>query len=373
MPASDIDDHMEKTRVADVASRAQNSGPGTSVAPALKAPGTEGLFFDWARLTSYLLLLKEYYRLYAATLALSIVLAFVNSWFAHPIYTAVAVIGPPGPSPTGALVGTGGGLHAALSTSLLGAGGSGAHDSFQDFLQLLPSSRLSQALIDRDGFLQIIYAGQWNAEKQQWKPPGAFRSASNAIKRMRHFAVSDHPGVDDLSKFFAAQLSVVHASSGPSAGLLAKQSPYMVVSLNYGTPEGAERMLRVILAEADRLVREDDGRDVAARVVFLRNELLRQDVSIDERAALTSILSGQEQVQAMIRADERYASTLIVPPHASLEPASPPPLSKIATYTIVWSFVGWIGLVVLGAHVDRIGRLIRWARRKKRTRRSDEL
>jgi hypothetical protein len=324
---------------------------------------SDWLDVSWRNLRSFIGLLKCHFRLLGAVALVLVVVAVLRFAAADRAYTAVAVIGPPAPSPTGTLMSAGGGsFSSSLSARLLGSAGSGQHDVYHDFQQLLPSTSLSQALIDRDQFLQIIYKSRWDEQSRQWKPPGTIRTAINTVKKSLGMPVVSTPGVDDLMSFFKTQLSVEHSAKEGNS-LLGGESPYLIVSLTYADPDVAKALLSKVLLETDRMVREDQRRDVSARISYLRAELSRSNIATDERSALIAILADQEQLQAMIMADQRYASKLIVPPYASPIPTSPPSLVKVVVYALVLAVMVWIALVFMGERAVPVRRLIAWSRR----------
>jgi len=169
----------------------------------------------------------------------------------------------------------------------------------------------------------------------------------DAIKNLFGLPVVLSPSVDDLSLFFDGALTVNPSSKGATGGLLGSSAPYVEVDLDWEDPVQAEQLLSTVLFEADRIIREDQRRDVIARIAYLRQQLARQDIQGDERTTLISILGGQEQILTVIEADQRYASMLVVTPCASLIPTWPPRLLICLAIVGFGSFFCWIGLVLL--------------------------
>lgn len=167
---------------------------------------------DWldaclASTRNLLVLLNQYYRLYPAVLLVCIVIAIVIEAVATPTYTAMAVIGPPAPSNAGSMMGgLGRSPLAGLTAGMVGGLNTNGRDSYQDFTQLLPSSRLAQVLIDRDHFLQTIYADRWDSRTNQWKKPSALGSLARSVKQLLGAHSPDHPGVDEIMGFLNERL-----------------------------------------------------------------------------------------------------------------------------------------------------------------------
>jgi hypothetical protein len=164
-----------------------------------------------------------------------------------------------------------------------------------------------------------------------------------------------------MMKYFDRHFTVVGVASGMSA-LIPGSATYTQVTFESDDPHRAEAILNTILLAPDQIVREDQRRDVVARISALKNELAQVTVS-DERSSLIEVLTAQEQVLTMIQADHRYASNLVVPPFASPWPKSPTPLGCIIVAILV-TLIVWIGLVFLSSRVRWIGSLTGWFRKR---------
>lgn len=269
------------------------------------------------------------------------------------------------------LASIGGGSASGLASRVLGSNSGANNDPYQEYLQLLPSSRLSKSLIERNHILQMLFSGDWDEGTKTWKQPSTFRAALRTVKQVLNRPVNYPPGVDDVTLFLQRHLSLTHASAGSSLSLLPEATSYMSVSFTYSDPKQAEALLNSILLETDRIIREDQRHDVTARISFLRQELSRESIAADERTALISILSAQEQLLAMVQADNRYALTLVVPPYASQIPTSPPGPVKMVLYVLVISFVVWFGLMIVSVRFAFIRKLVAYFEPSKRTRSVD--
>lgn len=351
-----IPNYPESMTVA--AGKTSSISAGASKPAASAGDDDEGLL-DWARVWSFFSILWSYHRLFGVIFVVAAVC--IGVWYAtaKQTYTAVAVIGPPGPSPTGSMIASMGvgSLTSGLSAKILGGLGSNSKDPFQEYLQLLPSSRLCEALIGRDHFLQTIYYRRWDNSEKKWKAPGGILRVVNFVKWVLNRPIMDRPGVDDLMNYLTRHISI-DASKSTQFDRLTDNSPYKKVSFTYGNPKEAERLLNIILLETDRIIRDEQRRDVTARIAFLRGQLSHTTLSVDERAALISILSSQEQLLSMIHADTRFATTLVIPPYASPTPTSPPGPRTIAVVIVMLSVFVWVGIVFLGTYDKRVERRI---------------
>jgi hypothetical protein len=341
---------MERTSEAD---RAQSANRNSQT--------IHGGVRGWETVWNFLRLLRKYHRLFYVVLAATLFCTFAWYLTSKPTYTAEAVIGPPGPTLGGAGASIGGGGASSLANKMLGGVGSGNSDSYQSFLQLLPSTRLSQTLISRDHILPIVFHDNWDPQTRQWKRPGLIQTVANEVKELLNIPVQKEPGVEDLTKYFASHLVIVQSKKEISGSLLPNANPFAEVSLKYDGPREAEDLLNLVLLETDRLIRDDLRRDVAARIAYLRGEISREPIAVDERAALISALSNQECQFAMIQADQRFASRLVVPPYASVRRTSPPGLGIVLADALLAALLIWAGVVFLASQLTWVNKKVAWA------------
>lgn len=111
------------------------------------------------------------------------------------------------------------------------------------------------------------------------------------------------------------------------------------ISFNFDDPKSAQTLLDIILAEADKIVRSDRRRDVAARISYLQGQLSKITIS-DQKEAMISLLLLQQNTMMTIEADTRFASNVIEKPYAPLKPVWPSGAS-IAGMALFLSFVTW--------------------------------
>ncbi|MDR3414436.1 MAG: hypothetical protein P4L87_26320 [Formivibrio sp.] len=277
-------------------------------------------------------------------------------------YSASALIGPPEPTTADTLMGTSSSSTNSVARRLLGGGSATTNDHFQEYLQVLRSVRLANVLMERDHLLQIVYAARWDAQNHRWRPQGGLHVIISKIKGLIGLPVKDVPDVDDLKLFLDKSLRTSASSVQPTTLLTSTASSYWNVSLTYGDRETAEKILDLVLFEADQIIRDDMRRDVSARLVFLATEMPKVNAS-DQRDALIATLSGQEQLQMLLQADKRFASTLIDPPYAPSKPTQPgSPIGRIIS-ALFAAFLSWAALIYLSKMygplrtiIDRIDR-----------------
>jgi hypothetical protein len=334
-------------------------------------PFEEG--FNWSRIKHGISEMRNHYRLYCIILGIFF-FGFVGMYaLVQPEYTAVAVIGPPGFSPTdqlmsgglsgalGAVAGAGGGMAKKLLGAAAGAGS--ANDPFQEYQQMLTSTRLALVLIQRDQMLQRVFHRKWNWKNKEWITIPIVTDISMAVKGLLQRPAHIGRDVDDLTEYFSKELDIRDTEEQGAIAILPGSSTYKIVSFKFDDPEQAQDILNAILLEADSIIREDQQRDVLARIAYIEKELPRVTIE-DERDSLISILSQQQQLLVMTKADKRFASTLVDPAHASLKPTFPPNPIIGLLMAVILSTATWVGLVSLRTRSGVIGNLVRRFGRK---------
>jgi hypothetical protein len=326
------------------------------------APGApRRKLFDVAKLVDEL---RTYYPLFFAILFVFVGVTLAVTLMMKPAYTATALVGPADnsdqPFSEDALGGLGHGGLGGIAKHLHVGGGLGGQtgDKFDEYTSLLTSSRLAAVLVDKDRILPEIFAAQWDAANRRWRPSGGLLAQGiNGLKRLLGRTVKPQPDQDDLSKFLATKLKVDTSL----------ETGFATVTFAFASPQEAERILDLILLEADNIIREDKRRDVAARIAYLNSALARLDVA-DEKEQLIDTLSQQEQEMMMIQSDHRYASLMIDPPHAPRKPSSPLPTID-AAIAVVLSGVAWACAVRFTPQTGRLRNFVELFARRKRKRR----
>lgn len=303
--------------------------------------------------------IRKYYLLFFVFLVMFVAAALGVIMLMAPVYTATALVGPadnsddPFGAGASALAGGVGGLAKHLHVgSMLGQGGS---DPFNEYVSLLTSTRLASVLVTRDHILPIVFADEWDAANKRWYPRSGFvDQVIDSAKRLLGRPVKAAPDVDDLAKFFDTNLNVD----------LSLETNFATATLKFRDPAEAERLLDLILLEADNIIRQDKRRDVSARIAYL-NDALEHLTLADQKPAMIDVLSQQQQEMMMIASDHRYASILIDSPHAPLKPTSPVPTVDAAIAFALACF-SWFGAVRLTPRSGRLRRILEAFARPRR-------
>jgi hypothetical protein len=289
---------------------------------------------------------------------LAIVIAY--TFFAGQVYTATAIVGPADNSdrPFGDLAGgLSGGLGGIAKHLHVGGalGQQSGDDPFDEYTALLTSNRLASVLVQKDHVLPEIFWQEWDPARNDWRPRDDFLSRNiNYLKTLLRRPLKPAPDEEDLKKFFKKNLAADSSL----------ETSFATVTFRFHDREGAERVLGLILREADNIIREDKRRDVAARIAYLDAALVHLTLA-DSKPELIAVLSEQQQEMMMIESDHLYASKLIDAPYAPLTPTSPSPVIDgfiaIGAACFLWLVLvrmapaggGWSRFVVVFARGSR--------------------
>lgn len=262
-------------------------------------------------------------------IAMCVLLGVAYMHVAEPSYTVKATVAP-APDQSGGLGGMAAGLLASAGSSGLSSLlGSTSDDHFQAFLTLLQSNRLATKLASNDDILRTVFYERWDADAHQWNN-GPLRQVANVVKGILGLQVKAAPDADDLYEFLNDELVIKRSF----------QNSLVEVDLNFRDPAAGARIMNAILYDADSIVRQDSYRDVSARLLYLEKHLPTITVA-DQREAIITVLSGQQQSMMMIHADALYASTLIDTPRAPSKP-SWPNLVLVLILSVIIATILWL-------------------------------
>jgi hypothetical protein len=301
-----------------------------------KAESALSRMFSLAQLWSDL---RAYYLLFVFLIVLGLGAVIAYTLLAAPVYTATAIVGPADNSDqpfNDAMGGLSGGLGGIAKHLHVGGaiGQQSGGDPFDEYTALLTSNRLASLLVRRDNILPEVFWREWDPSQNRWLPRTGFVTQKiDQMKLLLRRPLKPAPDQEDLAKYFKKNLFVDSSL----------ETSFATVSFRFHTREGAERLLGLILHEADDIIREDKRRDVAARIAYLNAALIHLTLA-DQKPELIAVLSEQEQEMMMIESDHLYASMMIDAPYAPLTPTSPSPIVD-GLMALGLASVVWLGLV----------------------------
>jgi len=281
---------------------------------------------------------RSHWKLLPLVTMVILVISFVIFLIWPRSYTASATL-VPGSSlgSTESSGNAGSALSALAGRSLLS---SSTVSPFDMYISILDSKRLANRLAEKDSFLQIIFWPRWDSVNNRWKPAnsGRLHAIGSFVKPIFGLVQKDHPDADDLAPFLSKHLVIATKESTTSP-----LSSITRVSFEFGDPQLTQQLLRIILTEADSILRANRRDDVRSRIAYL-NKALQTTALADQHEALTNILSAQEEEYTVLEADKFYAITLLDPPNVSPVPSSPSPILFFGG-AVFSSLLIWFGLI----------------------------
>lgn len=248
------------------------------------------------------------------------------------------------------------GLPASLAGAVSGQLGGGDfftgadQGSFDQFVALLDSNELSQALVRRHPeILHSFFAGNWNAEKRTWERSGFRAEASDAMRSFLGMPSWHPPSGEDLRTHIAGSLAV------------ATDMKNGMVTIQYrdSDPEFARDALMNIYKTADDLVREQESQRSANRIAYLE-KMLPSVTQSELHEVLVQLYANEERQLMTVRADQYFATSPVDLPIVPRNPSSTSPKVTVIGFAFLGGILGCVMLIV--GFRPRLGIPFRWGR-----------
>lgn len=263
-----------------------------------------------------------------------IVLGIIYMHVSERSYTIKAIVAPT--EDKGNSIQGMAGLLTAASPSLGGILGSSKDDNFQEFLTLLQSHRLAERIVEREGGLQLLFFDMWDAKNKQWTET-PLSLIKNIIREILGLKQKVNPAADDVHEFLKESVIIKRSF----------QNSLVEVMYQFPDRKRGEKILEIMLSEADSIIRESKYRDVESRLSYLQDALLEITLS-EQKQVVISMLSAQQNSMMMIKADARYALNLVEAPYSLDKPASPR-LPIVIIISIILACGTWVLFSVMFA------------------------
>ena len=252
-----------------------------------------------------------------AIVALMLAVAWLRATPAE--YRAVMVVGP-----TETLD------RAAGGDALPSSGGASEVTDFARFLALSTSVAASRRLAAEAWVLPALFPEAWDGSAQRWRPPdGIGPRIERAAAWLLGRDTWRRPGPEALAERLQQRLSV-----GPMGG-----SDMRRITLRHRDRATALRLLSLVHATADDLVREAAAARADAQIAYLRGRLVSADL-VEHRRALETLLLEQERQRMLIQADLPYAAELLERPSAPTRAGWPNPFLVLVLAATCGVFTG---------------------------------
>ncbi|MBI1329820.1 MAG: hypothetical protein GC166_07940 [Alphaproteobacteria bacterium] len=232
--------------------------------------------------------------------------------------------------------------------------------AFELYLQTLDSETTAQALADRPGFLQRMFANNWDAQSHQWvEHPGFMTIVTRSIRSI--FGMENPAWRPPGARAVQGRLRMVSVSRTP-------YSPVVTITTQSADPRFGVYFLQSLHEAVDESLRDKKLTRTTRYITYLKKELAATTVS-DYREALIDALSEQEKNRMMASSGLAYAAEPVEPPVASPVPTQPSMMRIVGASSVFGAFIGFVialymhltGLPFRAALSDLRGRL--WHRR----------
>ena len=188
--------------------------------------------------------------------------------------------------------------------------GSNAPTTFDRMKVVMRSLQLAEILQKKYGLMQIMFAGSWDADRQQWKrPTGDEFERQQRISAFFGQPLWQEPSLESLARTVGG--SVVFRKD--------KDTPFWEVSVSGGDRAAALRLLTIAYSEADELLRGQDRVESQQRRRYLEGQLVGL-TNVDVRQALVGLMSSEQRRAMMLESSLPYAARILEPPFVSEYP-----------------------------------------------------
>jgi hypothetical protein len=208
-------------------------------------------------------------------------------------------------------------------------GGTGVSD-FSRFLALLTSVEASRRLAREGWVLPAMFPEARDEATGRWHPPpGLGAWAERTVARLLGREAWRPPGPEALAERLHLRLEI----GGVGASGLER------IRLRHRDRDTALRLLALLHATADGMVREAAAARAEAQIAYVRERLAETDL-VEHDRALQTLLLEQERRRMLIQADLPYAAALLEPPTAPPLPGWPNPFAVFCLAAACGVFTG---------------------------------
>jgi len=210
------------------------------------------------------------------------------------------------------------------------------------FRQMLISNDTAAALLQQPEVLAGVYRNMWDPKARTWRhPSGPIYRISAALKSLLNRPGWKPPSAPDLKAYVVANVKVVALETN---GLYS-------VTYSNRSPEFARNFLLALYSTADDILRSREREKTLKYINFLNNQISTV-TNTDERSALITILTRQEQMLMVSGAGVPYSAVILETPQVPQKPSSPNVLVSVFVFPLLF------GLIALAAIYFRLSRFL---------------
>lgn len=270
-------------------------------------------------------------------LAISIVYAGYSLTTYSPLYTSHMVVREMGKdsdrfSLPSAVTGLAAGLGVRMSTKKI--------MPFDEFRILLNSERLARELDRSHSYVDAIYGGQWNEEKQTWNLPTGWRvDLDNYFRKFAPIAEWTPPSTQQLAQYIAGSILI--------SDVQGKDVRAWRIQYRHPDREFALQFLRNVFHTAENMLYSQELERVSKTVKYVKERLVNVTIS-EYRESLIFVMAQQEKRLLELQSGKSYVAQIIQPPIVTHQPSSPNVLVRLILGAIVGLGLGVVLVLLVG-------------------------
>jgi len=208
--------------------------------------------------------------------------------------------------------------------------GGGSKKNIDDFIYLLTSQGTVAALPNKERYLKLFFADQWNIEQQTWDPPHTLKSRL----RMWVYDQLGLPGWEapDDKDLHTVILGMVKVLSIP-------ETNFKRVSIYNNNPDLAREILSELFKTTDKMFRTKETIRINKNIEYL-NKKIAVTTSIFQKNLLYSLIGDQEKRLMIMNPDSTFTAGVAEGPYTRKSPSSPRLLVTIVSFALVGALLG---------------------------------
>ncbi len=202
--------------------------------------------------------------------------------------------------------------------------------NLERYAQLFGSTALAARLEAEHHLLQVVFADQWDPERQTWHAPrGVLAAIERSVLRFFGYPAWSKPEVADLAEWLSDRVDVQRIGS----------SALFQIEVSYPRRGFAVSLLETAHDAANALLREQALDRIGSQIGQVETELAAATAP-SRKQALEALLTEEYQSQALLQTDQPYAAQVVVPASAGTAPSSLNPLLALALGAVVGGTLG---------------------------------
>ncbi len=202
--------------------------------------------------------------------------------------------------------------------------------NLERYAQLFGSTALAEQLQAKHQLLQVLFADEWDPERQAWHPPrGLAARLERAVQGFFGYPTWTEPNAVRLAEWLDNHIQVSRLGSSS------------LFEIEITDPRRALAVSLIDMAHrtADELLRQGALDRIGGQIVQLESDLAKVTAP-SRKQALEAMLAEEYQAQARLQTDQPYAAQVVVPASAGVTPSSLNPLLTLVLAAVVGAIFG---------------------------------